>query len=240
MSKPTLLLPAAGKADRFKAVGVNTPKPLIEVCGKTIIEWSLSSIKDLDEYNVVFVVQRSECIEYGLDIELVAKFGSDVSMVILDGYTGGALETCVKAKDKCNPVTPLVIFTPDAMFTPPFDINEVGYYDDGLMPLYVSTKASCSFAKISGSSIIGVAEKKVISPYATVGLYYFRSGELFFRLANHIIDADERVNGEYYIAPIYNRIIKNDGQVGYHMADKVDVLGTPEELEAFRVARHQQ
>jgi len=226
-------LPVAGKADRFKAVGINTPKPMIEVCGKPIIEWALSSIADLDTYSIIFMCQKRECDEYGLDLELVGKFGSDIKIIMIDKMTGGALETCTFASDIINNHEPLVIYTPDAMFIPPFDIRRVPPYCAGWLSLYPSIKASCSYAKIHGNEVIGVAEKKVISPYATTGLYYFREGCDFLNHAMNMIACDDRTNGEFYIAPLYNRIIESGQYVGYEMVHTVDVLGTPEEVRDF-------
>ena len=43
------------------------------------------------------------------------------------------------------------------------------------------------------------------------------------------------INGEKYIAPLYNYLIENGGEVYISNInpDKVHVLGTPEELEIF-------
>ena len=39
------------------------------------------------------------------------------------------------------------------------------------------------------------------------------------------------VNGEYYIAPLYNSMISNDKKIFYHLIQKEDVIftGTPSE-----------
>ena len=48
-----------------------------------------------------------------------------------------------------------------------------------------------------------------------------------------MIAADERQNGEFYVAPVYNRLIAAGGDVRINRVTDVWVLGTPEDLEHF-------
>ena len=50
--KYNLLLPIAGKAQRFIDKGYNMPKPLIMAKTKQVIDWAMKSIK-LDECNLI-------------------------------------------------------------------------------------------------------------------------------------------------------------------------------------------
>ena len=47
-----------------------------------------------------------------------------------------------------------------------------------------------------------------------------------------MIERNERVNGEFYVAPVFNRFIENGGHVGIDRNTRHDILGTPEDLEA--------
>ena len=48
-----------------------------------------------------------------------------------------------------------------------------------------------------------------------------------------MIAADERVNREFYVAPIYNRMVAAGREVRVDVAEEVWVLGTPEDLAHF-------
>ena len=52
-----------------------------------------------------------------------------------------------------------------------------------------------------------------------------------------MIAADLRVNGEFYVAPIYNQLIAEGLSIGFDNIGSVEDgmygLGTPEDLEAF-------
>ena len=72
-----------------------------------------------------------------------------------------------------------------------------------------------SFAKINSEGwVTKVQEKKVISDYATVGLYYFSKGSFFIDYAVDMIVDNERTNNEFYTCPVYNYAIKDLKKIG--------------------------
>jgi dTDP-glucose pyrophosphorylase len=76
-----------------------------------------------------------------------------------------------------------------------------------------------------------VAEKDPISTLATCGIYGFRRGRDFVAAARAMIAADERVGGEFYVAPVYNRLIADGAKIAAHRVDSMIDMGTPEALE---------
>ena len=56
--------------------------------------------------------------------------------------------------------------------------------------------------------IIEVVEKEVVSNEATVGIYNYKHGKDFVRAAEQMIAKNYRVNGEFYVAPVYNELIR--------------------------------
>jgi dTDP-glucose pyrophosphorylase len=91
-----------------------------------------------------------------------------------------------------------------------------------------------SFARMDEQGrVLETAEKRRISEWATTGLYYFRHGCDFVRHSDAMIAADERSNNEFYVAPVYNRMIAAGADIRANKIDKVWVLGTPEDLSYF-------
>ena len=80
--------------------------------------------------------------------------------------------------------------------------------------------------------VCDVAEKEVISNLAIGGLYYWKKGSNFVKYGSEMIERNERVNGEFYVAPVFNRFIENGSHVGIDRNTRHDILGTPEDLEA--------
>ena len=48
-----------------------------------------------------------------------------------------------------------------------------------------------------------------------------------------MIDSDIRVNGEFYVCPVYNEAIQDEKNIIIHEIEKMWGLGTPEDLESF-------
>src|SRR5690606_11423332 len=61
--------------------------------------------------------------------------------------------------------------------------------------------------------VVQVVEKEVVSNEATVGIYNFRRGRDFVRAAEAMIAAGQRVNGEFYVAPVYDRLIVEGARI---------------------------
>ena len=73
--KPILLVPIAGKGQRFINDGYKLPKQLIQVGHKTMIEWSLSCI-DYKKFETIFIVRRDQIIDFDIDKFIIKKFQS--------------------------------------------------------------------------------------------------------------------------------------------------------------------
>ena len=59
MKKYNLLLPIAGKAQRFLDAGYTMPKPLILARSKHVIDWALDSV-DIKDCNLIFIVPNKK------------------------------------------------------------------------------------------------------------------------------------------------------------------------------------
>ena len=95
--KYNLLIPMAGKGQRFIDKGYFLPKPLIMVDGKHMIEISMSSIK-LDQCNLIFCVRQDHINEFAIDEILIKKFGKDIVVIPVNEITEGAVCTCLLAR----------------------------------------------------------------------------------------------------------------------------------------------
>ena len=97
MKKYNLLLPIAGKAQRFIDAGYTMPKPLILARNKHVIDWALESM-DTSDCNLIFLVRVDHIYNFSIDKILKQKFGDDIMIVKVNTVTRGALETCTLAR----------------------------------------------------------------------------------------------------------------------------------------------
>ena len=232
MKKYNLVLPIAGKAQRFIDEGYMMPKPLILAKGKHVIDWSLESV-DTSECNLIFIVRLDHIYNFSIDKILKQKFGEDITIISVDHITQGALETCLLAEGHIDNDIPLYIYTPDVYFGPQFDPNCVGDAD-GFLLTFLANSPDHSYAEIDEQGNVSrVVEKEVISEHANVGLYYFKTGSMFLKYAWEAIDKKLLIKGEYYIAPIYNFMVRDGLKVTACDTEKMHILGTPATFEFF-------
>lgn len=232
MKKYNLLLPIAGKAQRFIDAGYTMPKPLILARKKHVIDWALESIK-IDDCNLIFIVRLDHIYNFSIDKILKKKFGDDIQIVTVDHVTRGALETCTLAKDYIDNDLPLFIYTPDVYFQPQFDPDWVKD-SDGFLLTFPANSPDHSYSDIDEKGVVSrVIEKEVISQHANVGLYHFKTGKIFLHYANEAIQKNMLVKGEFYIAPIYNLMIFDGMKVTACDTEKMHILGTPDTFEFF-------
>ena len=85
--------------------------------------------------------------------------------------------------------------------------------------------------------VIRVAEKDPISEWATVGWYYWSRGNVLLSCIRNMVAAGDavKVNGEFYVAPLFNHMPQDDNpdtgiRIGTVVVDEMSPVGTPEDL----------
>jgi len=228
-----MLIPIAGKAQRFLDKGYTMPKPLIMAKTKQIIDWALESV-DTTDCNLIFAVRLDHIHNFSIDDILRKKFGDDIQIVVVDHETDGSVSTCLIAKDKINNDKPLIIYTPDVYFQNTFDPDRIPKDSDGFILTFKANSPAHSYVELNNQGLaVRTAEKQVISSNAAVGLYYYKSGRMFVDYAEEMIHNNERTKDEFYICPMYNYMIRDKMSVQIKQVEKMHVLGTPQELEFF-------
>ncbi len=117
------------------------------------------------------------------------------------------------------------------------EMNSTELKGDGFIPCFQAEGIHWSFVRLDEKGKVAeVKEKKRISNYCTLGAYYFRTCQLYRDLYEaYYRKKPELVNGEKYVAPLYDYLLSQNGEI--YISDiapeKVHVLGTPEELKRF-------
>ena len=105
---------------------------------------------------------------------------------------------------------------------------------DGVLGCFESSMKNYSYAKINSiGNVVEVREKKVISNYALNGLYFFKKASDFISIAEYNIKNNITEKVEFYVAPLYNELIKNNKKIVLSFTDINYILGTPRELDHF-------
>lgn len=235
-----IVVPMAGRGSRFAKEGYKLPKPLIDVAGKHMIEVVIRNLMPNCGHKFIFVCQNEHIEKYHLK-DIFSQACNNFEIVGIDGVTEGAAVTVLKAREYIDNDQPLMIANSDQWVD--IDINE--YLDDmrcraldGSMLTMKASDPKWSYAKLDDDGYVTeVVEKIVVSDEATVGVYNFLRGSDFCHHADEIIRADIRSNGEFYVAPVYTYLAKNNGKIGVYNigkeADGMYGLGIPSDLELF-------
>ena len=236
----TLLITAAGAGSRFTKEGLLTPKPLIKVQGRTLLEHTLESFNLEANDTVLITTQRVHCLPAQLGDKLQQMFPKTrVQWLELDQLLPGQLATAQASTDhwlqnkdaKINPINPLLIHNCDTGFQ--WHPHCLPINTDASMPVFKAQGDHWSFGQPDPSNpikAIAIAEKKRISDLASIGLYGFKSMELFHQLAKKQLKSSETVRGEHYIAPMLEKLIKQGKHVSLPRINGVRLYGTPAEL----------
>jgi len=230
----TVLIPMAGAGSRFVNAGYTFPKPLIDVKGKPMIQLVVENLNI--KANYVYVVQTKHRQKYNLDT-LLNLITPGCKIVEVDGVTEGAACTALLAKEYIDNDKPLFFANSDQFVE--WDSNEFLYKmnetnADGGIVSFRGTHPKWSFAKIDEQGLVTeVAEKKPISDIATVGYYYWKRGSDFVKYSEQMIEKDIRVDGEFYVAPVYNESIIDGKEIRTFDIPKMWGLGTPEDLKDY-------
>jgi len=232
--KPILLVPMAGKGQRFLDEGYTTPKQFIEVGGKSMIEWSFRSF-NWEECQVVFIVRREQIDIWNVDVRLRGIFGDDIIIVVAEEDTDGTVSSCLLAKSYIDTDVPLGITTLDVYFRPHFDMNSIQESPlDGSLLTIETDNPAYSYCQLDSMGMVTrTAEKEVISTHGNVGFYCFKKGSDFVKYAERLIDNNIRSKNEFYVAPLYNLLIADGLHIGTHPVTDQFHMGTPSELGEF-------
>lgn len=232
-----IVIPMAGRGSRFANVGYVLPKPLIEIYGRPMIEYVIHNISPKEEHRFIFLCLQEHLQKYNLE-ERMKELCPNSVIVPVDQVTEGAACTVLLAKEYIDNEEPLMIANSDQYVD--IDINEYLKQikqNDGLIMTMRAFDSKWSFIAYQDDLVTMVREKEVISDEATVGIYNFAKGKDFVAYAEKMIEENLRINGEFYVAPVYNMMIEDGKKITYYniggIGDGMYGLGVPEDLEAF-------
>jgi len=231
-----IVVPMAGRGSRFAVAGYRDPKPLIDVFGKTMIEAVIENLTPKQPFQFIFICQRQHYIDYNLETVFNRSLGGSWKCIQIEGVTEGAACTVLKAAELIDSENALLVANSDQLV----DCNISSFLEraqssdvDGLIMTFPAEGEKWSYVSVDVFGYaVEVAEKRRISPHGTVGIYHFASGSAFIRAANAMMRKDIRVNGEFYVAPVYNEMIQKGRRIALWGIEESAMhgIGTPDDL----------
>jgi NDP-sugar pyrophosphorylase family protein len=231
-----VVVPMAGRGSRFANSTFSRPKPLIDVLGKPMFTWAIESLNGMNYSEIIFIALKEHESQFGLR-ELMYKYVKvPFKLVLIDEVTEGQLCTVLAAKSIINTHESLLVIASDTLIEGNLmsDLTSAIENVDGIISVLNLPGEQWSFVKVvNDGRAIEVAEKKRISDWASTGMYYFKSGAKFVEEAERLINNNERTRGEFYIMPLYQKLIDEGLNIRIVKAKNMWDMGTPEALAQF-------
>ncbi|WP_028235524.1 glycosyltransferase family 2 protein [Pseudobutyrivibrio sp. MD2005] len=240
MGKIDVVITMGGLGSRFRKAGYNVPKYMIEAKGKTLFEWSLISLEgykaDVNQYVFIAMADEENDVKGFIESKCQELGIEKYHVIILDYLTDGQATTAMKAAEFWSRDNALLIYNIDT-YVEAGEMNSAELKGDGFIPCFQAEGDHWSFVRLDDAGkVVEIKEKQRISNYCTLGAYYFKTCGLYEDLYNEYYSkTQDLVNGEKYVAPLYDYLLSKGGEI--YISDiapeRVHVLGTPEELQAF-------
>lgn len=234
-----IVVPMAGRGMRFAAEGFDAPKPLIPVGSQAMIQRVIENLRPQRPHRFIFICLREHLESHDL-AERLRAWAPGCTVLSIEKVTEGAACTVLLAKSFLNE-EPLLIANCDQWVRSNIDdflaVADTPGFDGCLMTMKAHDP-KWSYVQFDGKGqVSSVVEKEVVSDEATVGVYHFRRGLDFVDAAQEMIEAGRRVQGEFYVAPVYNELLRRGSRLGVYnvgcVGDGMYGLGVPSDLRAF-------
>lgn len=238
------------------------PKPFINVKNRPMVRWATASLPFLEHpgesvnhplkitpKDLIFIILQEHNDSYNVSEKLKELYGPDIKVIILPEVTRGAAETAYMAKPFVDANEDVIISDSDHFFDGSFLTKAIENKPDktmGIIPVFNArnegvAKWSYSLTKQGSNVAIKVAEKDPelmnAGAYANIGAYYFTKAGLLFELIEEVIRNNELFGpagkGEFYVAPLYQKLLDRGHEVLVAVTPEVWGLGTPSDLEYF-------
>ncbi|PRX08322.1 UNVERIFIED_ORG: dTDP-glucose pyrophosphorylase [Martelella mediterranea] len=234
-----IVIPMAGRGSRFAEAGYLTPKPFLEVHGKPMIQVVMENLAPVVPHRFILICQSSHIRQYRLEQSLSAIAG-DIELIGIDHVTEGQASSVLLASPFLGNDDPVMTANSDQFIDTDID----SYLDhmereslDGLIMTMKACDRKWSFVRSENGRVVETAEKRVISHDAAVGIFNFRRGGDLINGIEAMIADNHRVNGEFYVCPVYNYLIRAGSKVGHYSIgaerDGMYGLGIPGDLDFF-------
>ncbi|MFM0276969.1 glycosyltransferase family 2 protein [Paraburkholderia sediminicola] len=232
-----IVIPMVGLSSRFFKAGFIKPKFQLELAGESVFARAVRSFEHYFKSDCFTFVTRQDYDSPAFVESELNKLGvANYRITALAHDTRGQAETVSLGLGDTPDDEPLYIFNIDT-FRYGYRKPALTETCDGYLEVFEGAGDHWSFVGAgSNGNVIRTTEKERISNLCSDGLYYFKRRGDFEAALDHAKSTNSTVKDEFYIAPLYNRLIENGAVIKYDLIDMADIdfCGTPDEFEALR------
>ena len=230
-----VMIPMAGRGQRFAEAGYEVPKPFIDVAGMPMVERVLRNVPPHDTLLILALEEHRFFVERWGQTIRKAYPPADIITQYLPEVTQGSACTVLQAEGFLPDEAELLVVNCDQWndYSAEHFLSYVRRSNaDGALLTFRGSGTKWSYLQqYDDGTVSAVAEKEPISRDAIAGHFYWREAQACFKAIKQMIDQGQTVNGEYYLAPAFNQMINAGARVlAYSVAQHVS-MNTPEDLK---------
>lgn len=206
-----IIIPMAGMGKRMRPHTLTTPKPLLPVAGKPIVQRMVEDIiatTDEKVEEIAFIIGPT----FGKEVEdRLCKIAEDLGAKGKIFYQEVALGTAhaILCAKECLKRNVLLAFA-DTLFKASFNFDAAK--DAIIWTQKVEDPSAFGVVELNDKEeIIAFREKpkEFVSDLAIIGVYYFKDGENLSKELQRLIDNDIKDKGEFQITDAMDHMLKN-------------------------------
>ncbi|MAQ69829.1 MAG: nucleotidyltransferase [Flavobacteriales bacterium] len=228
-----IIIPMAGKGTRLRPHTLSTPKPLIEIAGKSIIERIIDLVVQKSNTSIQkigFIIERPDPNIENMFKSILSAKNIDYE-VFFQGEARGTAHAIYCAKNMLNGPT-LIAFS-DTIFDTDLDFDAES--DACILVKEVDDPSAFGVVKLNNSGYITDFIEKPqtpISNLAIVGVYYFKNGSSLKKEIENLLDNNIILNGEYQITTALENLKNRNFQFSINRIKSWLDFGNPNNLLA--------
>ena len=237
------VFPMLGTSRRFFEAGYSSPKYMLPLAGATVFHHVVRSFERYWHEDDFLFICRNDVFELSFVKEALTDLGvSRYRIIPLNGPTMGQAHTVYLGLNVCSPTgtEEIFVFNIDTL-RPGFLKPSDDLLGDAYLEVFHGEGSHWSFVLPGAENIVlKTTEKDRISDLCSDGLYYFRSKSIFDKSFAYAQAGTSLVEGEYYIAPLYNHLIDMGFSVKYGIVSTGELFfcGTPKEYELLMASSY--
>ncbi len=223
-----VIIPLAGKGTRLRPHTLTTPKPMLRVAGKPVMDYVLDDVRKLgDVEEVIYITGHlKEAVEQHAKSAYPDMKASFIEQQVQDG-TAGAVGLARSRVDQ-----PVLIIFVDTIFDADLSVIKTSK-DDGILWTKVVDdwhRYGVIVADDNGH-MTKIVEKPTtpISKRANIGLQYVRNWKLLFEGIDHVLKQPKN-KGEWYLTDAFQYMVDKGAKLkvaeaaGWYDAGQVDTI----------------
>lgn len=240
-----LIIPMSGVGRRFLKEGYRTPKPLLHIEGKPMIQHVVERFDNPE--NILFICNMDHLKKTPM-LDVLTKIAPQAKIVGIDAHKLGPVHALNKVKNFITNDDEVVVNYCDFNWGWDYQkfkqmLNESncqgaipGY--TGFHPHLVHNPYYAGCDHDEDHNLVDIKEKHryTIDPKETFhssGTYYFRSGELLKKYSQMLVDKNMSLKGEFYVSMIYQLMLEDGLPIKVFPIEHMCQWGTPQDFQEY-------